>query len=228
MGLMSANVDPFDAEDQMAEFGESYDYGSPSVGNDDYKLSNMENLFDWRGNNKDSAHGNSKSSITDYGQFTIPEINSITKDTRKVSMKLQISLDIVDMGFHPTEEELLDDINAIILVVDVTKKGSISDAMDKYETFCNNSRYFSPKAAKHKGRKGRRGRRARSSSNPRGSTMPEIEREYIPLIIAVNKCEIKKSKKQFKKRDIRRMIKKKLDPIIGEHFPEAEKEEEEE
>ena len=37
-------------------------------------------------------------------------------------MKLQITLDIVDMGFHPTDDGLYTDVNAIILCVDYTKK----------------------------------------------------------------------------------------------------------
>merc|ERR1712130_520166 len=78
-----------------------------------------------------------------------------------------------------------------------------------YQQFIKNSAYFKSKKRKRK--------RSRSHSN---ATDPgDMNREYIPLIIAVNKCEINKKKKQFKKKDIKKVISKKLQPIIDENFP---------
>lgn len=225
------SVDPFDDDDKNAEFGGTddfgqFDYGDPQQLN--YRLSNMDDNNDKNNNNNplgdlfdfqshgtpDNHHGDK--SITDYGQFTKPIVtrNETTKDVRKVSMKLQITLDIVDMGFHPTDDGLYEDVNAIILCVDYTRKESLQNAIDKYQDFLKNSMYARSKKKR---------KRARSHSNG-GSNRIEEQKEYIPIVVAVNKSDINKKKKQFKKKDVKKIINKKLRPIIDTNFPDSDTE----
>eukprot|EP01084_Bolivina_argentea_P100103 179826_1 len=159
------SVDPFEDDDKNAEFGDGL--------YNDYQLPNMDDIHDNDALNpqtsNDSNHHKQSSSITDYGTFTTPDItlsSSENKDIRKVSMKLQISLQIIDTGFHPTEEELFDGVNAIILVADYTQKGSIAESIEKYERFLKNSPFFGQTASKYK-----RGRdkKKRKSKRSRGS-----------------------------------------------------------
>jgi len=212
--------DPFEDDDNNAEFGgHDFDFGDST--NVEYKLPNMEKvetisagLFDFQSGGTVREHGPSKS-ITDYGQWTAPEIDTTAQDVRKVSMKLQITLDIIDMGFHPTNTEILDDVNAIILVMDFTKKESMQNAVDKYQNFVRSSAFASTKNR----------RRSRTRSGSGTSNRPtdiQPDREYIPIIIAINKSDAKK--KHFKKKDVKKIINKKLQPIINEHFPPDDEE----
>ena len=157
----------------------------------------------------------SSSSITDYGNFSFPEVHeSESKDIRKVSMTLQINLEIIEIGWHSLEYELFDDVNAIILVIDSTNKQSISDAVDKYEKFLKDSTFKQPiKKCK------KRRNRSRTRSNPK----QDEKREFIPIIVAMNKSECE-SASAFSKDDAHKILTDRLEPIISANFPESDAE----
>ena len=47
----------------------------------------------------------------------------------------------------------------------------------------------------------------------------QSDSEYLPVVVAVNKCELKQSRKGMTSRDIRRVVDSKLQPVVDAAFP---------
>eukprot|EP01084_Bolivina_argentea_P289972 498025_1 len=135
-----------------------------------------ENENDNNDNNNDNDNDNDKrssSTIVDYGQWTKPEISQDeVTNTQKTSISLQISVEIIDIGFHSlNNDKIFENINSIILVCDYTKKSSFIECIEKYKIFLKNINIQ--------------------------------KQEYIPVIVAINKSDFKKTERELKKKQIK-------------------------
>ena len=109
-------------------------------------------------------------------------------------VELAVTLQIEDVGFHHQNDYALwDDVSAVILVADYSSSSTLSAAVDKYESMMQSAPFM----------------RWRTQSD---ST-------YLPVVVAVNKCELKQSRKGMTSRDIRRVVDSKLQPVVDAAFP---------
>ncbi|ETO23578.1 hypothetical protein RFI_13600 [Reticulomyxa filosa] len=134
---------------------------------------------------------------------TKQRLSNAKTQLRITQMDLDITLNIIDLGFHAiADDTFFEKVNALVLVCDVTDASSLDHLLFKYQDFLSKV----PLLRKHRAS-------SVSSDTLRHCADPS---PFIPVIVAANKCDLK-SKRVISHQHIRTFVQTKIQPILDAH-----------